>query len=61
MLKNRSLRVKMVKDSEDTEYEPIDYEKIIEAVTKGVSTCIAVYIAGDIVRRFVIYAITAKI
>jgi hypothetical protein len=61
MLRNRSLRVKMVKDDEPNEDAiPIDYHDVAKVVTKSVSTCICVYIAADIVRRAVIYTLTSK-
>ena len=53
--------MKMVKDPEIVEAEPLDYEKLAELITRSVSTCIAVYIGGDIVRRAVIYTLSAKI
>ena len=61
MWRKRSLQVKMVKDPEIVEAEPLDYEKLAELITRSVSTCIAVYIGGDIVRRAVIYTLSAKI
>jgi len=60
MWRNRSLRVKMVKDHEAVESQPIDYNDLAEVVTRGVSTCIAVYVGADIVRRIVVYMLTSK-
>ena len=61
MLRNRSLRVKMVKDDDPNEDAiPIDYHDVAKVVTRSVSTCIAVYIGGDILRRVAIYALTSK-
>lgn len=54
----------MVKDSdiaEDQESQPIDYREFAKVVTKSVSTCIAVYITADTLRRVVVYAISAKL
>lgn len=53
----------MVKDSDAIEDKPIeiDYHDVAKVVTKSVSTCIAVYVGADIVRRVVVYALTAKI
>ena len=60
MLKNRSLSVKMVKDSDIEESQPIDYHDVAKVITKSVSTCICVYVGADILRRVVIYALTSK-
>lgn len=63
MWRNRSLLVRPVKH-EDLNLivsPPPDYNEIAKIVTKSVSTCIAVYVGADIVRRVVIYAITAKV
>jgi hypothetical protein len=63
LLGNRAFLVKMVRDpdTDTSEIQPIDYRDLAKAVTKSVSTCIAVYVTADIVRRVVVYAITAKI
>ena len=60
MLKNRSLHVRMVKDSDIEESPPLDYHDVAKVVTKSVSTCICVYVGADILRRIVVYAITTK-
>jgi hypothetical protein len=53
--------VKMVKDPpQEVESQPIDYREIARVATRSVSTCIAVYVTADTVRRAVIYAISAK-
>lgn len=63
MWRNRSLLVRPVKHEDLTivESSPPDYNEIAKVVTKSVSTCIGVYIAGDIVRRVVIYVISSKV
>ena len=62
MFRNRSLHVKMVKDEDiDIPSQPIDYRDLAKVVTKSVSTCIAVYIGADTLRRVVVYAISAKV
>lgn len=60
MLRNRSLLIRTVKDPEINEPEPIDYHELARIATKSVSTCIAVYVTADTVRRVVVYAISAK-
>jgi hypothetical protein len=50
----------MVKNPEITESQPVDYHELAKVVTKSVSTCIAVYVSADTVRRVVVYAISAK-
>jgi hypothetical protein len=57
---NRAFLVKMVKDPETTESEPIDYRALAKTVTRSVSTCIVVYVSADTVRRVVVYAMSAK-
>ena len=62
LFKNRSFLVKVVKD-ENTDIpanDPIDYHELATVITKSVSTCIAVYVGVDTVRKIVVYAITAK-
>lgn len=64
MLRNRSFLVKVVKDDPDPDIpasEPIDYHDLAKVVTKSVSTCIGVYVGADILRRVVIYVVSAKI
>jgi hypothetical protein len=54
--------VKIVKDEDvDIPSQPIDYHDLAKVVTKSVSTCIGVYVGADMVRRVVIYMISAKI
>lgn len=51
----------MVKDPEViTESQPVDYRELAKIATRSVSTCIAVYVTADTVRRVVVYAISAK-
>ena len=63
MFRNRSLLVRPVKHEDLTVVEspPPDYNEIAKIVTKSVSTCIAVYVGADIVRRVVIYVVSAKV
>ena len=52
----------MVKDDPNpTESEPIDYHDLAKVITKSVSTCIGVYVGADIVRRVVVYVVSAKV
>jgi hypothetical protein len=56
--------VKIVKDDLDPDIsasEPIDYHDVAKVITKSVSTCIGVYVGADILRRVVIYVVSAKI
>ena len=62
LFRNRSFLVKVVKD-ENTDIpanDPIDYRELAAVITKGVSTCIAIYITADTIRKVVVYAISAK-
>lgn len=68
MFKNRSFRLKLVKDEAPiTDYitpevpTVVKVNIILEEVTKRAATLIAVYVAADTVRRVVIYAASAKL
>jgi hypothetical protein len=63
MFRNRSFLVKPVKDDGMNVIlsPPPDYHEIAKVVTKSVSTCIGVYVGMDILRRVVVYAVTAKL
>lgn len=61
MLKDRSLSVKVVKDTPNAEAQPIDYEALVETVTKSVLIGIGVYIGADTLRKVIIYTVSAKL
>jgi hypothetical protein len=67
LFRNRSFLVKPIKDSDlemtfpnTPPYMLPDFNHMAKIVTKSVSTCIAVYVGADTVRRVVVYAISAK-
>jgi hypothetical protein len=62
MFKNRSFLVKVVKDEETpiNDSEPIDIDNLARVITKSVVTCTVAYVGADIIRRVVIYAVSAK-
>ncbi len=67
LFKNRSFLVKSIKDSDvqttfpnTPPYMLPDFDHMAKIITKSVSTCIAVYVGADTIRRVVVYAISAK-
>jgi hypothetical protein len=67
LFKNRTFLVKSIKDSDlemtipnTPPYLLPDFDHMAKIITKSVSTCIAVYVGADTVRRVVVYAISAK-
>jgi hypothetical protein len=62
LFKNRGFLVKVVKDPDAIvdHSPPPNYREIAKLATKSVSTCIAVYVGADTIRRVIVYAISAK-
>lgn len=63
MLKNRSFRVKMVKDEPTviTNAPPPDFTKVANTITRNVIAIMVTYVGVDTLRRVIVYTASAKI
>lgn len=63
MFKNRSFRLKLVKDDAipDYIYPPFDYNKLVSLIAKKTAQVVVVYVGADTVRRVVVYAASSRI
>jgi hypothetical protein len=55
MFRNRSLRVKMVKDEPVEVASSIEYDKIVELIAKNAIIIIFAYIGADTVRQTLVH------
>jgi hypothetical protein len=57
MFRNRSLRVKVVKDDPSTivDTSPIDYNRIIETIAKSTVVVVVAYVGADTLRQALVH------
>lgn len=58
---NRSINLRFVKDKPDAVVDSPDPEPLINAISKGAATVVAVYMGCDTLRKIIVHTVATRI
>lgn len=59
--RNRSVNIKLVKEMDNAVVDSTDPAPLINAISKGAATVVAVYMGCDTLRKIIVHTVATKI